>query len=120
MARKLIDRPLTFAIPQVGGTAILPQQAALGTVAKIRRTNDGYFVVAVVAAPGATQDAQICVASVSRCEHGGGQGWLVERKTAGTYAKLATFSDRHLRSALGYAVMDTTVEFVIDRDDLER
>lgn len=109
-------KPLTFAVPQVGRTALLPQQAAVGTMARIKRVNEDYFNIQA----GHVDNGGISgshVAIVSACTLGGGvEGWQVERKENHGYIRLATFSKQHLRSALGMAVLDATVEYVIDRD----
>lgn len=110
-------KPLTFAVPQVGRTALLPQQAAIGTEARIYRLNEDVFIVSAKALGAKPGTGRSC--RVVRGEQTG--FWRIQRALGATYGKpISTFSPQHLRSALGLAVIDTTVEYVIERDDLER
>lgn len=108
-------KPLTFAVPQVGRTALLPQQAAVGTIARIHRLNETTFMVSANAMDGKPGTGRMC--RVQAKDFPNGHIWTVQRDEDGTWSKpLGSFTDRHLRSALGMAVTDATVEYVIDRD----
>jgi hypothetical protein len=124
MATSCIDRPLTFAVPQVGATAQLPQQAALGTVARIRQTNRGYFTVI---AQGTTlgERRYYTVRAAGPVDEGTPEGyWVVERPRTTTggewvkgYEKAAQFKPSHLRAALAWAVRYVTADWIIEVRD---
>jgi len=125
MAAKLIDRPLTFAVPQVGAAgALLPQQAALGTVARIRQTAPDYFNVTVQEHGNPTGEIRLYIVR-KHVEDGTGAwpkgkaSWVVETpSTRGElgYHTLTAFngSPERLRVALGWAVRYLTADWIIE------
>lgn len=125
MASKLLDRPLTFAVPAVRKPpALLPQQAALGTVARITQPNTGYFVVSVSGTELGEQRFYTVRAAGPADEATPEGYWLVERpRTNRTrewvsgYAKAAQFKPTHLRHALAWAVRYVTADWIIEVRD---
>lgn len=109
-------QPLSFAIPALKGTAILPQTVALGVTVKIVRPNQRYFGIhADHFGPGPVNVAGRLASVWWDAEHA---RWAVERCDPEGNRILARFREEHLRAALGSAVIDTAVEYVIDRDRL--
>lgn len=105
-------RPLTFAIPAVGATALLPQQAAAGTIARIKQMAPGYFNVAVQAVEGGELRHYV-VRAAGRFEDGTTEGyWIVERPGQDGHEKVAQFKPSRQRLALEYAVRYLTVDWV--------
>jgi hypothetical protein len=121
MAAKLIDRPLAFAVPQVGAAgALLPQQAALGTVARIRQTAPDYFNVTVQEHGNELGEIRFyIVRKTSGLIAGGRGGWVVERP--GVFGEhfpvMATFRPQRLREALAWAVRYVTADWIIEVRD---
>lgn len=124
MAAKLIDRPLTFAIPAVGASALLPQQAALGTVARIKQVRPDYFNVSVKGTPDAAQEARWFIVR-KHVEDGTGAwpkgkaSWVVEvpnPDAAPGYLMLTCFNGtpERLRAALSWAVRYVTADWIIE------
>lgn len=118
MAAKLTARPLTFAVPQVGAPgSLLPQQAALGTTARIRQTAPGYFNVMVQEHGNALGELRLyIVRKAVAFEEATTEGyWVVERPTASLgYEKASQFKPSHLRHALGWAVKQVTADWIIE------
>lgn len=112
MYRTNTARRLTFAIPALGGTAVLPQQAAAGTIAKIRQTGPAYFNVTVQAVGGGH-----VLFYIVRW-HEVKQRWIVAapgtsvRSPRGQYEVLQSFRPERQRDALEYAVRYLTVDWV--------
>ena len=113
MYRTNAARRLTFAIPALGATAILPQQAAAGTVAKIQQTAPGYFNVAVQAVTGGEIRFYVVRWHEARKQ------WIVTApallksgNTIGGYDLLQAFRADRQREALEYAVRYLTVDWV--------
>lgn len=113
MYRTNTARRLTFAVPALGATAILPQQAAAGTVAKIKQTGPAYFNVTVQAVGGGEIRFYIVRwnEAIDR--------WVVAapgrwgRPLAhGGYEVLERFRPERQRDALEYAVRYLTVDWV--------
>lgn len=121
MATKLIDRPLAFAVPAVGAAgALLPQQAALGTVARIRQTAPGYFNVAVQEHNNERGEIRFyIVRQTSGLIAGGRGGWVVERPgtDGASFPVMATFRPHRLREALSWAVRYVTADWIIEVRD---
>jgi hypothetical protein len=125
MAAKLIDRPLTFAVPQVGAQgSLLPQQVALGTVARIRQTAPDYFNVTVQEHGKPNGEIRLYIVR-KHVEDGSGTwpkgkaSWVVEApSTRGEsgYTILTAFNGtpERLRAALGWAVRYLTADWIIE------
>jgi hypothetical protein len=122
MAAKLLDRPLTFAVPAVDRVALLPQQAALGTVARIKQVRPDYFNVSVRGIPGEPQEARWFIVR-RHVEDGTGAwpkgkaSWVVEVPRSDAepgYVMLTCFNGtpERLRVALAWAVRYVTVEWL--------
>jgi hypothetical protein len=109
-------RPLSFAVPAVGGTALLPQTVALGVFVKVKRSNEGYFAVSASDTYGTGNLGRM--GSVSWDPES--ERWAVDRFTPGGegYRTFARFRPEHLRQAVATAIVDTATEYVLDRDDL--
>lgn len=106
------NQRLTFAVPAIGATAILPQQASVGTIAKIKQTARGYFNVAVQAVEGGEIRFYV-VRQAGRFEQGTTEGyWIVERPGLGGHEKVAQFKGSRGRLALEYAVRNVTVDWL--------
>lgn len=127
MARKLIDRPLTFAVPAVDHVALLPQQAALGTIARIRQVRPDYFNVSAKGMPGAPQEGRWFIVR-KHVEDGTGAwprgkaSWAVEAPTPDMepgYRTLTVFNGtpERLRVALAWAVRYVTADWIIEVRD---
>lgn len=111
-------RPIPFAIPALYGTAILPQTVALGVDVTVKRSNDKYFLVMAKGSRHMPIVAGARKGSVWWDEEN--QRWAVERHVFGEPMQvIARFRDVHLRQALLTAVVDTSSEYVLDRDALD-
>lgn len=113
MYRTNTARRLTFAIPALGATAILPQQAAAGTIAKIKQTGPAYFNVTVQAVGGG--EIRFYVVHWAEVE----KRWMVtapghwgHRLAHSGYLVLQAFDAEHQRKALDYAVRHLTADWV--------
>jgi hypothetical protein len=113
MYRTNTARRLTFATPAVGATALLPQQAAAGTMARIKQTAPGYFNVAVQAITGGELRYYVVRWHEARKQ------WIVTApaqlksgRTVGGYDLMQAFRNDHQRDALEYAVRYLTVDWV--------
>lgn len=120
MAPKIQDRPLAFAVPGLGRTAILPQTVALGVVVDINRRNEDFFNVAA----GDVHDPMVeirfyNVRRVTRDDERP-DGWIVERpvsarsRSYGEYEVVAQFRPEHLRAALGFAAVNVAADWIIE------
>lgn len=116
MYRSNTARRLTFAVPAIGAVALLPQQAAAGTVAKIRQTAPGYFNVSVQAVTGGEIRFYVVRWHEARKQ------WIVTAPDTygarkGTYERywlLKAFRADRQREALEYAVRYLTVDWMIE------
>jgi hypothetical protein len=120
MARSLTysqnAQPISFAVPAVKGTAILPQTVALGVTVKVVRPNERYFgIMADHFTPGRVQVPGRLGSVWWDAEN---QRWAVERAELSGHKVIARFREEHLRQALVTAIIDTACEYVLDRDDL--
>lgn len=107
-------RPLSFAVPAVKGTAILPQTVALGVTVKVVRPNEKYF--GIHAEGFLPESVAGRLGSVWWDEANG--RWAVERWENGETRVIARYRQEHLRQAVATAIIDVACEYVIDRDEL--
>lgn len=106
MYRTNTARRLTFAIPALGATAILPQQAAAGTIAKIKQTGPAYFNVTVQAIGGG--EIRFCILRWAEMK----RQWILAVPGLRGYQVVEAFRSDRQRDALAYAVRYLTTEWV--------
>ena len=109
MYRTNAARQLTFAVPAQGATAILPQQAAAGTVAKIKQTGPGYFNI-VVQAVGGGSELRFGILRWNEVQ----RKWVLTMPGLRRYQVVESFQSDRQRDALAFAVRYVTEEWVTE------